>query len=153
MGADAVLDLSADAAAARVAEALAALDDELVGLAPVKRRVGEIAALLQVDRARRRFGLTTSRPTLHMSFTGGPGTGKTTIAHVIARGHDTTFVELSAVTAGVKDVRQVIEERHPEIRRVVRDRGDDARYDIRTERLIDALQGVGHARAARPRQR
>ncbi len=43
----------------------------------------------------------------------------------------------------VDDVRQVIEERHPEIRRVVRDRGDDARYDIRTERLIDALQGVG----------
>ena len=77
---DAVLDLSADEAAVRVSETLAALDAELIGLASVKRRVREIASLLQVDRARRQFGLTTSRPTLHMSFTGGPGTGKTTVA-------------------------------------------------------------------------
>jgi probable Rubsico expression protein CbbX len=77
---DAVLDLSADEAAARVAQTLAALDAELIGLASVKRRVREIASLLQVDRARRQFGLATSKPTLHMSFTGGPGTGKTTVA-------------------------------------------------------------------------
>ncbi|WP_446221574.1 AAA family ATPase [Nocardia sp. IBHARD005] len=80
LGDDEVLDLSADEAAARVGDTLAALDAELVGLAAVKRRVHEIASLLQVDRARRRFGLTTTRPTLHMSFTGGPGTGKTTVA-------------------------------------------------------------------------
>lgn len=56
------------------------LDEELVGLVPVKQRIREIAALLVVERIRERFGLATTAPTLHMSFTGHPGTGKTTIA-------------------------------------------------------------------------
>ncbi len=56
------------------------LDEELVGLVPVKQRIREIAALLVVERIRERFGLATNAPTLHMSFTGRPGTGKTTIA-------------------------------------------------------------------------
>lgn len=80
LGDDAVLDLSADEAAVRVEQTLAALDAQLIGLASVKRRVREVASLLLVDRARRQFGLVTSKPTLHMSFTGGPGTGKTTVA-------------------------------------------------------------------------
>ncbi|GAB4586070.1 AAA family ATPase [Nocardia sp. IFM 10818] len=80
LASDAVLDLSTDIAGKDVEDTLTRLDAELIGLANVKRRVREIAALLLIDRARRRFGLQATRPTMHMSFTGGPGTGKTTVA-------------------------------------------------------------------------
>jgi probable Rubsico expression protein CbbX len=80
-----LVDIGAAHRDSNLDEMLDELDRELVGLKPVKAYIRRVAALLLVTRLREKLGLSTERPTLHMSFTGHPGTGKTTVAMRMAK--------------------------------------------------------------------
>ena len=73
------VNLQEEYAKTEIAKILRILDEELIGLAPVKARIRENAALLLIDKLRRNLGIAAGNPGLHMSFTGSPGTGKTTV--------------------------------------------------------------------------
>ncbi|HWE15153.1 MAG TPA: CbbX protein [Solirubrobacteraceae bacterium] len=98
------VDAAAVLRAADIERVLDELDEELIALAPVKTRIREIAALLVVDQLRRSAGLTAGRPTLHMCFTGNPGTGKTTVALRMAEIlHRLGYIERNHVVAVTRD--------------------------------------------------
>ena len=84
-GDSACVDITAAHRESRIEDILDELDRELVGLRPVKAYIRQLASLLLVTRLREQAGVATERPTLHMCFTGRPGTGKTTVAMRMAK--------------------------------------------------------------------
>jgi probable Rubsico expression protein CbbX len=139
-------DLEALDDANAIESVLSELDEELVGLGPVKERIREMAALLVIDKLRREAGLQSSRPSLHMTFTGNPGTGKTTVALKMAEIlHRLGYIDKPKVVSVTRDdlVGQYVGHTAPKTRDVLkRAKGgvlfiDEAYYLYRPENERD----------------
>jgi probable Rubsico expression protein CbbX len=116
-------DLGAVLDETNVVEVLDQLDRELIALNPVKTRIREIAALLLIDKLRSEVGLASERPSLHMSFTGNPGTGKTTVAMKMAQVlHRLGYIDEARVVPCTRDdlVGQYVGHTAPKTKEVLR---------------------------------
>jgi probable Rubsico expression protein CbbX len=121
--ADGQADIETVVRDSRVNEVLEELDRELIALEPVKQRIRDVAALLVIDRLREEMGLGSEAPTLHMSLTGSPGTGKTTVAFRMAEIlHRLGYIERGHLVSVTRDdlVGQYVGHTAPKTKDVVK---------------------------------